>query len=271
MTEHSREDLDGQGESDGSATTELGSTPLPPDTVGLLEGIATTRSIRRYKDDPVPPEVLRAILFAATRAPSGHNRQPFRFMVLTDGPKSMAAKRLIGESARRMWSIIISNEGYKGGSGVNETSRKARMYRTMQNYVDEFERIPVLILCCVLRQVDPVPGDRGRDSLSTLNIAPAIQNILLAARALGYGGVYTGWNVAVDRQLRDLLDVPDTTIIHSTVTLGKPAGRQGPVRRRPLPELVFGETWGEAPDWAVDPPWDQLRVRTLAYASAVTR
>ena len=58
---------------------------LPPDTVGLLEGLTTTRSIRRYRDEPVPPDALRAMLFAATRAPSGSNRQPFRFVVLTDG------------------------------------------------------------------------------------------------------------------------------------------------------------------------------------------
>ena len=73
-----------------------GRDPLPADSVGLLEGLTTTRAIRRYRDEPVPPEALRAILFAATRAPSGSNRQPFRFLVLTDGPKAMAAKALIG-------------------------------------------------------------------------------------------------------------------------------------------------------------------------------
>ena len=53
----------------------------------MLEGLTSTRAIRRYTDDPVPPEALRAMLFAATRAPSGSNRQPFRFLVLTDGPE----------------------------------------------------------------------------------------------------------------------------------------------------------------------------------------
>ncbi len=83
---------------------ELQNTPLPADTVGLLEGLSTTRAIRRYTDEPVPPEALRAMLFAATRAPSGSNRQPFRFLVLTDGPRAAEAKRLIGESARRTWA-----------------------------------------------------------------------------------------------------------------------------------------------------------------------
>ncbi|MBV9283312.1 MAG: nitroreductase family protein, partial [Acidimicrobiia bacterium] len=55
---------------------------LPPDTVGLLEGLTTTRAIRRFRPDPVPDAELAAILFAASRAPSGSNRQPFRFLVL---------------------------------------------------------------------------------------------------------------------------------------------------------------------------------------------
>src|SRR5713226_9822051 len=82
---------------------DLRSQPLPPDSVGLLEGLMTTRAIRRYHDEPVPAAALRAILFAATRAPSGSNRQPFRFIVLTDGPKAAAAKRLISASAARIW------------------------------------------------------------------------------------------------------------------------------------------------------------------------
>src|ERR1700704_1733835 len=78
---------------------DLGDCPLPSDTVGLLDGMVTTRAVRRSRAEPV----LRAVLFAATRAPSGSNRQPFRFLVLTDGPKARQAKALIGDSSRRIW------------------------------------------------------------------------------------------------------------------------------------------------------------------------
>jgi nitroreductase len=78
---------------------ELGTEALPADSVGLLEGLATTRAIRRYLPDPVPDDAMRAILFAATRAPSGSNRQPFRFVVLRDGPLATAAKALCGRGA----------------------------------------------------------------------------------------------------------------------------------------------------------------------------
>ena len=66
---------------------DLDERPLPADEVGLLEGLTTTRAIRRYTGDPVPDEALRAMLFAATRAPSGSNRQPFRFVVLWTDPR----------------------------------------------------------------------------------------------------------------------------------------------------------------------------------------
>ena len=226
---------------------DLASLPLPPDAVGLLEGLGTTRAIRRYRDEPVPDEALRAMLFAATRAPSGSNRQPFRFIVLTDGPKAREAKALIGEGARRIWGSKRAQDGYDRGSGADGSSPKARMARTMQTYVDELETVPVLVLPCLVRYRDPSP--REGDS-----IYPACQNLLLAARALGYGGVLTGFSSLVEPELRTLLSIPDGVSIAGTITIGRPAGRHGPVRRRPLAELVFAERWEEAPAWAVDPP-----------------
>ena len=226
---------------------ELENQPLPADAVGLLEGLTTTRTIRRYRAEKIPDEALRAMLFAATRAPSGSNRQPFRFVVLTDGPNARTAKKLIGDAARRAWEGKRRADGYDTGSGQLETSPKHRMARAMQQYVDEFERAPALVLPCLVRHRDPTPGEGA-------SIYPACQNLLLAARALGYGGAFAMWNLAVDGELRALLGVPDGTFIAGAITVGRPAGRHGPVRRRPMAELVYGETWGEAPDWAADPP-----------------
>ena len=228
-------------------TDDLVHTPLPADTVGLLEGLTSTRAIRRYRDEPVPPEALRAMLFAATRAPSGSNRQPFRFVVLTDGPKAVAAKALIGEGARRVWGSKRTNDGYDTGSGAVDNSPKARMAATMQRYTDQFERVPVLVLPCLVRYREP-------SSFEGASVFPAVQNLLLAARALGYGGVLTGFQGLVEPELRELLGIPDGVFLADTVTIGRPEGGHGPVRRRPLAELVHGEGWDHAPDWAVDPP-----------------
>jgi nitroreductase len=229
------------------APADLGADALPGDTVGLLEGLTTTRAIRRYTDDPVPPAALRAMLFAATRAPSGSNRQPFRFIVLTDGPTAAEAKRLIGEGARQIWGAKRGHDAYDRGSGADASSPKARMASTMQHYVDHFAEAPVLVLCCLVRYRAPAPMEGA-------SIYPACQNLLLAARALGFGGAFTGMHYNVERELRTLLHIPEEVFVAGTITIGKPVGHQGPVRRRPIAELVYSEEWGVAPDWAVDPP-----------------
>jgi nitroreductase len=226
---------------------DLWDVPLPADTIGLIEGLTSTRSIRRYTDEAVPIEALRAMLFAATRAPSGSNRQPFRFVVLSDGSVAREAKALIGAAAREAWESKRTRDGYDRGSGADDTSRKARMARTMQAYVDEFERVPVLILPCLVRYRGPVPTEGA-------SVYPACQNLLLAARALDYGGVLTIWHALVEPELHELLRIPDDVFIAATITLGRPAGSNGPVRRRPLSELVFEERWDEPAPWAVDPP-----------------
>jgi nitroreductase len=215
--------------------------------LSLYEGLVSTRAIRRYTDEPVPDDVLRDILFAATRAPSGSNRQPFRFIVLTTGPVAAEAKRLIGAGARQFWEEKRAADGYDRGSGAVDDSPKARLARTMQRYVDRYESVPVVILPCFLHYRHTTYTDGA-------SVYPACQNLLLAARALGFGGVMTSWQFAADAELRSLLQIPDDADIMATITLGRPEGHHGPVRRRPLPELVYGERWGEAPAWAVDPP-----------------
>jgi nitroreductase len=226
---------------------DLALASLPPDAVGLLEGLTTTRAIRRYLDEPVPAEALRAMLFAATRAPSGSNRQPFRFVVLTDGPKARHAKQLVSEGGRRIWAAKRQADGYDTGSGQTDESPKARMARTMQAFVDHFEQVPVLILPCLVRYRQPTPTEGA-------SIYPACQNLLLAARALGYGGVFSGWHHPVESQLRELLGIPEGVFIAGTITVGRPAGHHGAVRRRPMGELVYEDNWGEPAEWAIDPP-----------------
>lgn len=225
----------------------LRATALPADQVGLLAGLTSTRAIRRYRDEAVPPEVLRAVLFAATRAPSGSNRQPFRFLVLTDGPNARAAKELIAQGAHRGWQAKRDADRYDAGSGARDDSPKARMARTMDAYVENLARVPVLVLPCLQRYREPT-------SFEGASVYPACQNLLLAARALGYGGVLTGWHFAVEPELRALLGIPADVFIAATITLGRPAGSHGPVRRRPIDELVFEERWQQSAPWAVDPP-----------------
>ncbi len=235
--------------------------------IGLLEGLATTRAIRRYLPDPIPEQDLATILWHAGRAPSGSNRQKFRFLVLRDGPGAKQAKALLGETFRAGWKEKSRTDGYDAADGGADDAASgstggatgspdsatdspdtptARMARTMQHFVDNFEQAPVVVLACLVRY-RPATHTEGA------SVYPAVQNLLLAARALGYGGVITGWHGAVEPELRQLLGIPEDVAIHAVIPLGKPAGRHGPVRRRPLSEIVYDDHWGDPASWATEP------------------
>ena len=214
--------------------------------ISLLEGLATTRAIRRYTADPVPDDDLSTMLWHATRAPSGSNRQPFRFLVLREGERATSAKALLGASFRAGWASKLQADGYGTGSAADPSSPKARMAATMQHYVDHIEDVPVIVLACLRRYRTPSPQEGA-------SIYPACQNLLLAARALGYGGALTMWHGPVETELRTLLEIPVDVAISACITLGVPVGRHGPVRRRPLVELVFDGGWGVEAPWAQDP------------------
>ena len=213
----------------------------------LLEGLATTRAIRRFTPEPVSDDDLAAVLFAATRAPSGTNRQNFRFVVLRDGPRAAEAKAALGQAFRAGWSQKEATDGYRDGSGADDSSPKARMARTMQRFVDRFEETPVVVLACLIRHRAPNPSEGA-------SVYPACQNLLLAARARGLGGVLTNWHGPVEPELRRILGIPDDVAIAAVIPLGHPEGRHGPVRRRPLAELVYEDGWEQPAPWAVDPP-----------------
>ncbi len=200
--------------------------------ISLLEGLATTRAIRRYTADPIPDADLATILWHAGRAPSGSNRQPFRFLVLRDGPNAIATKALLGTAFRAGWNAKRVADGY----------RPSKFADSMQQYVDHFEQVPVVVLVCLERYRAPSP-DEGA------SVYPACQNLLLAARALGYGGALTMWHHGVETELREQLSIPDGVALSACITLGVPAGHHGPVKRKPIGEVTFDDAWGRSPDW----------------------
>jgi nitroreductase len=120
------------------------------------------------------------------------------------------------------------------------------MAATMQHYVDHFEEAPAVVLVCLQRY-------RAANPYEGASVYPAAQNLLLAARALGYGGALTMWHLAVEDDLRRVLDIPDDVALSACITLGRPQGAHGPVRRRPLADVVFDDRWGQAATWAADP------------------
>jgi nitroreductase len=104
--------------------------PATPDDVDLYTGIITTRAIRRYRPDDIPEADLNKLLFAATRAPSGHNRQPFRFLVVRRTPEMAAVREVLTRGFQAAWARNRQEPD------AADTSRPARMARTMNHFVD---------------------------------------------------------------------------------------------------------------------------------------
>jgi len=209
--------------------------------IGLLEAMATTRAIRRYTPDPIPDEDLAEILWYAQRAPSGTNRQKFRFITLRrDDPVAQPARELLTRSFREGWVGKRADLDREGPP--EEGSPRARMQAAMQHYVDHFDTVPVVVLVGLERYRPPSPAEGA-------SVYPACQNLLLAARALGYGGVMTGWHAAVEDELREVIGLPEGVALSATITLGVPAGHHGPLRRKPLTSLVHDGVWGRSADW----------------------
>ncbi len=179
-------------------------------------------------------------------APSGTNRQPARFLVLRDGGTAIAAKHLLAEGFQAGWAQKSRDAGYEAGSALDPDSPKGRQRAAMDYFVEHFAEFPVIVLACLVRYREPHPSEGS-------SVYPACQNLLLAARALGYGGVLTGWHALVEDRLRELLGIPTGVAIAGTIPLGRPLGNHGPVRRLPLGDVVYDGSWGVNATWVSDP------------------
>ena len=149
----------------------------PPD---VFEIMATTRSMRRLKPDPVPADLIRKILEAGVSAPSGGNMQRWRFLVNRDA----TVKQTVGSYHKRAWDEVVSPR-YRAGKPAPGTSpeRFTRMLDAAQSLADHMHEAPVWIVPCMER------ANPSRTAGSS--IYPAVQNMLLTARALGLGATLT--------------------------------------------------------------------------------
>ena len=211
---------------------------MPELSRDLFEIIATTRSMRRLKPDPVPPELIRKILEAGTAAPSGGNMQRWRFLVVTD-PQ---VKATVGTYYKRAWDEYVGPT-YRSGTPAPGTDphRFERMLDAAQYLADHLQEAPVWIIAC-LEGV----GVHGVPTYwSGSSIYPAVQNMLLAARALGLGATLTTLFLRYEQEVAAALGLPEGVKCYALLPIGYPMGRFGPVRRVPLAEVVYRERWGQ--------------------------
>lgn len=218
--------------------------------IGVFEAIHTARALRRFKPDPLPMEIVTRILEAATCAPSGGNVQDWYFMVVTDPGQ----RRRIGAAyAKASLSVRPFYENRPRPEHMTEAEEhhlKSSGFYLHEHMADA----PVLLLVCG-RRLGPRPdlSNLGANALMRMAVAtacasiyPAVQNVILACRALGLGTVLTTNHILCEQEVKDALGIPDDIDTYALMPIGYPLGKFGPVRRKPLAEVAMHDRWGNA-------------------------
>jgi nitroreductase len=205
------------------------------DSTDLFEIIHTTRAMRRLKPDPVPEELIRKILEAGQCAASGGNAQRWRFLVIKD-PE---IKRRVQVYYKRAFDETIGPRYRTSPPPPGVSPERYRRQHTAVEYLtDHFHEAPVWIVACL--EDGPHPNRAAGSS-----IYPAVQNMLLAARALGLGSTLTTRHLLHEKESEAALGLPPGVHSYAILPIGWPMGRFGPLGRGPLQDVVYLDRWGE--------------------------
>jgi nitroreductase len=201
--------------------------------ISLFDAIRTMRAMRRLKPDPVPDELIREILEAAICAPSGGDRQHWRFIVVKD-PE---IKRQLQIRYQRAFEDLKARFHAALPPPGKTEAQKNRMLAARDHLTEHFHEAPVLIVCCL-------DGDSGSGVGAGASIYPAVQNMLLAARALGLGATLTNRHLLYEKEVDEILRLPKEAHTFAIIPIGYPLGNFGPVSRAPIDEVTYLDRWG---------------------------
>jgi nitroreductase len=218
------------------------------DDYPLFGTLYTARALRRFKNDPIPDAVLFQLLDAAIRAPSGQNAQDWRFVIVRDPD----VKRRMQEWSQTPWQRYIARYADRP-EAIDELPRSQRLsLRSVEHLVHHLAQCPAVII---------VLGMKGRHGTPGGSAFPAVQNLLLAARALGLGGSVFNFPLSHEDELRELLKIPENNQIYCLLPIGYPTDRQGPVRRKPVGDVAYLDTFGAPWPFAKEQPADGWQSR----------
>jgi nitroreductase len=193
--------------------------------VPLLEGIRTTRAIRRFVSDPVPPALIRKVCEAGTFAPSGGNRQPWIFVAVTDAER----RRFIAERYRRAFDVYIA-PARAAAASPDYPAHKRRNVESAAHLAEHLHEVPVHLI---------VAGWTRRGEQQTPGLYPAIQNVLLACRAVGLGACLTNLHLAYREEIDAFLGLPADRPSCALLPIGWPAIPYKRPLRRSIDECLF--------------------------------
>jgi nitroreductase len=208
----------------------------------LIETMMTQRAVRRVCPDPVDDTVVLKCIELALRAPTSSNGQNWEFIVVKDD----RIKKKLAKRYRQGWSLYYRTVIRRVAAREESMAKTAR---AVQWQVDHFSEIPVLVVACLRLgaregKLPFVPMPHAVESGHYGSIYPSVQNLLLAARAMGLGASLITlplWSVA---SARKTLKLPHSVTPFCVVPLGWPRGRYGPTTRKPVAEVTHLDTYG---------------------------
>ena len=214
----------------------------------VFEALYTTRAMRRVSEDPIPDDVLKQMIDASIRAPSGSNRQGWKFIVVTD-PE---IRNQLGELYREAWDFYVK-EFYGGtsdlgASNVLDDEKAEQVVRITKSAIwlsENFHKVPAMFV--VLSRNDPTGS----------SIFPAIWSLMLAGRAHGIGTCLTTvLGMFKPQKAFEILNIPSDKgwKIDAVVTAGFPLGKWGVAKRIPVDEVTYLNTWGNETNWNLEEP-----------------
>lgn len=201
--------------------------------MSIKDAVKQRRSIRKYQPAAVPEKLINEILEAAGWAPSAHNSQPWRFIVMQDSK----VKQDLSAQMAQAWAADLA----KGGETVNDKMFNER--------VERFSNAPVLILACLtmdgLRRFPDEQRQTVERDLAVESLGAGLENLLLAAHAAGLGACWFCAPAFCKDTVRKVLNIPESVEPSALIALGYPAESPATPSKKPLKEYCYLDVWGK--------------------------
>jgi nitroreductase len=201
------------------------------------ELLSTTRAVRKRLDlsRPVEREVILECLRLAVQAPTGGDSQDWRWVVVTDAEKRAAIAEIYN-------SVGAEYLARKATTATDPQTR--RVYESATALTSTLADVPVYVIPCIERRMEDLPLVAAASAWGS--ILPAAWSFLLALRSRGLGSVWTTLHLAKEREVAELLGIPDSVTQVALFPVAYTIGTDfKPANRPPVEEITSWNTWGE--------------------------
>jgi nitroreductase len=216
----------------------------------LFDVIHSVRAQRKFLSEPVPDSMISQLLDAAIRAPSAGNRQEWLFVIVQD----FEQRRKIAAIYEKASVAIMGFYRQRGKPAHLTELQYERLLESGKYLHHHMDQAPVLLLACMRTAPVVIPPEAKALDESAIvkqiertraaSIYPAVQNLILACRALGLGTVPTTNHLLYEDEVKAVLGLPQEVATYVLMPIGYPEEKFGPVRRRPISEVAIRDRWG---------------------------